>query len=529
MRGLKRYALLIVVVGVLGALAGAKALPNKIYTSTAVVQVHDGLVNLATPLGSSPPNMSTEQQVATGYDVLAVAADGAPEHPAVSTFQNSGKVTVPLNSTALVFTYSAKSATEAQDGALAWANAYLSQRTDALGSKVAVQSRQAAKRRDSIESDVRTLQRQESLLTPGTLPYTQIQTQLRGRNSELTSSQRSINQLAQTDIDAGQLIGGPQRPKAPTGISTPLGLLLGGATGLFLGVALALIAERFSRKVRDGHDLARATSIGVWGVLSPGGADAQLQIEALGARLALLARRHHVRSLLVTGLSDRYDDLATSLSSAIDRLGVEVVNSDDIESLLAPSAGESAEGGDALLVVDGPPVLVDPRTAVYSAEANVTLLVVRHHSSTVEDVRAAVQRIAAAGGSATGVVMVTRGGRRFLRAFKASSTQHTSAAALAMDAGGGDRRTEEKSESRHGRATQTPSTEDEAAETSTSTPDADRDDSLEDVAARNGAEVSHWTSNTASGDQVDDRAQGSVPIKRKGSSSASRGPRRPRG
>jgi hypothetical protein len=487
LRAIKRWALLIFVVGLIGAAAGAVLLPSKSYTSTAVVQVHDGVVSLANPPGTNPPNMSTEQQVAAGYDTMATAANTDPDQPDVPTFQRNGKVTVPLNSTALVFKYTADSAKGAQNGALAWANAYLTQRTDELRSTLDRQRRAARDNANTLAKDIKALRAQANKLDPTTLPGLNVQDKLSSKNSELRSALQSVNRLAQKDIDAGVLIGDPQRPRYPNGITQTVGLLLGGATGLFVGIALALVAERFSKKVRDGHDLARATNVGVWGVLAPGSPGATLEIEAIGARLALLARRHHVRSLLITGLTTPYPDLTKSLSSAIDRLGVTVKVTDDIERLLAGSADDSDEQGHDFLVVDGPPVLVDPRTAVYSSEANVTLVVVRHRSSTVDEVGEAVQRIAAAGGAVTGVVMIIRAHRRFLPGFKPKPGQRTHEQPL----------------------------------TTTTLPDGSASAAQGD---RNGVESAYWNAEEERLKQI----HGSVPIDEKGSSSPSR-ERRSRG
>ena len=417
LRAIKRWALMIIAVGLMGAAAGAVLLPSETYTSTAQVRVGNGIVSLASLANPNPPNMSTEQQVATGYDTLVEAASSDPDNPDVSTFQRDGKVSVPLNSTLLVFKYTATSGKTAQNGALAWANAYLTQRTNDLQSKLDAQRRIARDNFNALAKDVKALRAQLDKLDPNTLAASNVQDKLSAKQSEQRSAQSSVNRLAQTDIDAGKLSGKPQRPSNPNGISQAVGLLLGGATGLFIGIALALLAERFSKKVRDGHDLARATNVGVWGVLAPGSPGAKLEIEAIGARLALLARRHHVRSLLITGLTTPYPDLTKSLSSTIARLGVKARVTDDIERLLTGSEDDSDEQEPEFLVVDGPPVLVDPRTAVYSSEANVTLVVVRHRSSTVDEVGEAVQRIAAAGGAVTGVVMIIRAPRRFLPGF----------------------------------------------------------------------------------------------------------------
>lgn len=487
LRAIKRWALLIFVVGLIGAAAGAVLLPSKSYTSTAVVQVHDGIVSLGNPGGLNSPNMSTEQQVAAGYDTLIVAANTDADQPDVSTFQRNGKVTVPLNSEALVFKYTADSAKGAQKGALAWANAYLTQRTNDLQSTLDGRSRVARSNATALEKDVKALKQKLADLDPNSIAAETTQTKLSGKNSELKSAQRSINQLAAADIDAGQLIGNPQRPSYPNGISQTAGLLLGGATGLFVGIALALVAERFSKKIRDGHDLARATNVGVWGVLAPDSPGAKLEIEAMGARLALLARRHHVNSLLITGLTTPYPELTKSLSAAIDRLGVAVKVTDDIERLLTGAEGDADEQEHDFLVVDGPPVLVDPRTAVYSSEANVTLVVVRHRSSTVDEVGEAVQRIAAAGGAVTGVVMIIRAHRRFLPGFKLKPGQRTHQQPL----------------------------------TTTTLPD---DPAPTAQGEHNGVASPYWSAE----EERLKRIHGSVPIKKKGSSSQAR-ERRSRG
>jgi hypothetical protein len=480
-RAVKRWALLIFVLALLGAAAGAALLPSKSYTSTAVVQVNGGIVSLSNPSGENPPNMSTEQQVATGYDTLVVAASADPEQPDASTFQRNGKVTVPLNSTTMVFKYTADSAKSAQNGALAWSNAYLTRRTNDLQANLDTKKRLATRNLTALQNEVRAMERQASKLDPNSLAFNTLQNKLTGKKSELKSAQGTVNRLAQADINAGLLIGKPQRPKDPNGISRNAGLVLGGATGLFIGVILALVAERLSKKIRDGHDLARATNVGVWGVLAPDSPGAKLEIEAIGARLALLARRHHVRSLLITGLTTPYPELAKSLSSTIDRLGVRVRVTDDIERLLTGSEDESDEQEHDFLVVDGPPVLVDPRTAVYSSEANVTLVVVRHRSSTVDEVGEAVQRIAAAGGAVTGVVMIIRAHRRFLPGFKLKPGQRTHEQPL----------------------------------TGATVPDAA---AAPTQPARNGVESPYWNAEEERLKQI----HGSVPIKKKGSSSPAR-------
>jgi polysaccharide biosynthesis transport protein len=272
---IRRRWRLIVLVAVLGGLAGAgySALRGPSYTATAqvVVQpVSQGPLNQTTQ-ASSQVNMSTEQAIAQSGPVIqqAAATLGVPASKLQQAATSRLSVTVPAStlttSNVLQIAWQASSTLSAQQGADAFANAYLSYRHHELAGQIAALQR--------------TLQRQVSSLRT---QISQLSAQLAGSVSQTTRQllNMRLNELSgQASTASTQLAalptyndsGGSVIPAVldakPSGFGRSVLVGIGLVLGLLIGLAIAFARDLSDDRVRDEAQLERQLGAPVLAVM----------------------------------------------------------------------------------------------------------------------------------------------------------------------------------------------------------------------------------------------------------------------
>lgn len=410
----------IVLLAILGGAAGGYLLPSAKFESSAVIQVKNGLVDLTqTGATGGAPNMSTEQQVASSASVVGQALEGTPGGFSVSQFQARGTVSSPPDSTTLTLTFTGDTAEGAQEAAQAWADAYLNLRDIELGATLKGAAEQLSTSVDDLQDQLDAAQQRIINTTAGTVEARRAEASVRLLVGQLRSAQGKLRSLDSVVVDPGRIIGNPIRPAHPSGLTLPYAIAIGALTGALLGLVLALVAERFQQRIRDARDVSRGTAAPVWAVIeaSHPGAVARAY-DALAARLLLAARHSGLHSVLITCVDKSALFAAVQLAQGVERLGHRVRITDDVEALLEPkpaTAGTRAldpDGMETFLIVGAPPLLVDPRTAVLSSEADVTLLVAEVRDTKVSQLERAEDLVEATGGRISGVLLTHSGSQK---------------------------------------------------------------------------------------------------------------------
>jgi capsular polysaccharide biosynthesis protein len=441
-RAAKRSWWLVALMAVLGAVAGGLLLTSSVYESSAVVQVKDGLVDVSVAEATSQaPNMSTEQEVARSASVVAEALPSIPGDLSVTQFLGRASVSSPPDSTTMTLTFTGSSADQAQVGAAEWAEAYLELRTRDLQRALDESTGQLEERLDRLVRQQGDAQAELLNAANGTPQFSQAQSALQSLERQESSTQLKLNSLSAVVLDPGDVIGEPIQPASPSGLSQLAAIVIGALAGMLVGLLLALVLERMRVWVRDERDLHRATRSPVWAVVPPNDPTGRIRAyDAVGARLLLDARRNGLRRILVTGVDTSSEEAANHIAGALGRLGAPVVLTDRVEALLTgrnDGPQRQDEGSESFVVVGGPSLLEDPRTAVMSSEADATLAVVETGITRVRDVERAEERLSASGSAMTGVLLVSRRSRRARRRETRASAElvHQTGSVQVEDAG----------------------------------------------------------------------------------------------
>ena len=358
---IRRHATLVVVVTVLGAIAGAGYAEHSGHSYTATAQV---LVIPSTqgPSGTSAQqsftqaNMTTEQTVAQSSPVVLQAAKLLHERASALQAAVAKHLTVTVPATTLTTSnllqigWQAKSPSAAQAGANAFASAYLSYRRQLLASQLNSQTASLRQGLASVQAQFTKVHSQLNR-TPTASPVHQ---SLALKLNELGSVEAADNsQLASlsTYNDTGGSLIAAARPIAPTGLSHKVYVVVGGLLGLLIGLILAFMRDVFDDRIRDVSQFEQKLGAPTLGVLPPGGivpyaapearkrqpsvvvtvaspdSQAAEAVRSLRAVLAAMAMRRQLRTLLVVAADSSVSagQLAAELGVALAESGRKVL------------------------------------------------------------------------------------------------------------------------------------------------------------------------------------------------------------
>lgn len=351
----RRRWVTVLVVTVLGAVGG---LAYVLHAGPAYRATADVLVTPVTqgPLSAAAQpnqlvNMNTEQAVAQSGPVMEQAASLMHRRPSELEAEVPSRltVTVPALSDVLQMTWQAGTPRAAQQGANAFATAYLMYRHGELAGQLASLEGLFGNQVRSLEQQISQVSAQLNGLPVGSPKRQSLVLTLDGLNSRLNRANSQLASLPTYDDSGGRLIQASQ-PFAPSGLGNVVVLVLGVLLGLLIGLVLALVRDAFDDRVRDAVQLERwlgAATLAVlprtarirrsilgggrYRVLSrprrvitvtdPDGRAAQA-IRALRATLTAMAARQDLRTILVAGA-----DGSVSSSRFAAELGVALAES----------------------------------------------------------------------------------------------------------------------------------------------------------------------------------------------------------
>ena len=261
----RKWSILLIVALTTGSALFFSYRRTPIYSSTAEVQV--------TPLTASQilttnpywtlANMDNETHVVQS----AAVADLANKAMGADAGSGTLSVSVPSNTQILQIGYSDADPQTAQEGAQAFANAYLTYRT-----KVALaaytQARQAIQTQiDQLKGDLQRAQAALAAAPPASSDATvaanevdQISTQIAGLNTQVAS-------LTAPDITPGTLIQPAVVPAAPSSPNHRQDAALGFVAGLVLGIGFAFLRERMDDRIHGRAELEAAVGAPVLAVV----------------------------------------------------------------------------------------------------------------------------------------------------------------------------------------------------------------------------------------------------------------------
>lgn len=321
--------------GVLGAAAYTSTQP-QIYTSTTQVLVtptgvDDDAVS-ANGRTRAEINLDTEAQLLASTAVVSLAADMLDADVSLDDLADRVRVTVPPNTEVLSIAFTADTAVAAQDGANAFAVAYLGNRAEAAGDQVA--ARQET-RRAQVGALTESLQGVTASL--GTLPAESAERAIAEAQVQSLSAQIAIltaeaNELDSTPVTPGRTITEATLPGQPSSPVLLVNLAGGAMLGLLLGCGLALLRQRSDRNLRDPDEVTRLTGLPVL-VSIPEATGAWLA-EATSAagrgyvrlRNVLTARAApDARIVLVAGIDSDGSEVSDNLAATLARTGAKVI------------------------------------------------------------------------------------------------------------------------------------------------------------------------------------------------------------
>lgn len=284
---IRRRRALVLVSTLLGAVIGAAyalgTAPTYTATSEVVVTpVTQGPLNQ--PTQANPQvNISTEQVVAQSAPVIERAAKLL--HTPSTTLQAEASkhlaVNVPALSNLLQITWQAGSAKAAQQGANAFANAYLQYHHDQLSKASASLAAVLSAQVRSEQAKIAKVSAQLSTEPAGTSLRQSLDASFTALTQQLNTTENQLASLPTYNESGGSVIPAA-KPLAPSGLGHAMILGLGTLLGLLIGLVLAFIRDVFDDRVRDTAQLESALGAATLAVLPRAKGRLAMPGEALG-------------------------------------------------------------------------------------------------------------------------------------------------------------------------------------------------------------------------------------------------------
>lgn len=374
LRRLRRHWWVLLLGALLGAGAGAAALQlqGPTYTSTASVLVETTGATDKEGGADVKVNLDTEVQLIRSQAVAGAAGELLRSSASPDELVENLEVFVPPNAGVMEVSYSAVTAVEAQQGAHAFAQAYLETRSATARGVVAGQVEALDEEIAQLQESLQTVTGQIAALPADSPDRAFAEAQRSVLVNQITQVQARISPLRAASTNGGSIINDSVLPTEPAGPAAPLYLGSGLLGGLLLALGVAALMDLGGARVsRAGDvealglpvmvDVPRAHSAGRLVVpTSPAG---QAYMELRNLVTSSLGGDRHV--VAITGASTGAGAAVTAanLALALARAhhSVVVVTADassDVVSLLGaqdgPGLAELLRGESTLAQVLGP-------------------------------------------------------------------------------------------------------------------------------------------------------------------------------
>src|SRR3954470_7120197 len=219
-------------------------------TATVLISPLDGNPYSTNGRGDDLTNLQSEAQL-----VRADAVQQVVRQKLRGADRSRVSVTVPPNTQVLQISYTGSSATAARDGAQAFANGYLTYRTQRAQSVLDARANKLREQEKKVQQELATATKR--LTTASATQKSFFRQRITAYNNQLGVIDEQNNDIAATPINPGSVIT-PAQP--PSGSLTTRAAAFGGAglaVGLFAGLLISLALERSDRRLRDVRTVER--------------------------------------------------------------------------------------------------------------------------------------------------------------------------------------------------------------------------------------------------------------------------------
>ena len=233
----------------LAAALAVSFLNAPVYASTAKVLVKPTTPN---PLGSVPgPStivMETEVEVVRSVPVAELAAKQTAEQPAA--LLSNVSVSFPAASQVLLITYSAPEPAGAQEGAQAFADAYLQFRGDQASEEARHAVEFAQQQIAALQKQAREAQRQAAQARLGSEVQVVASNRAAQLNGQIAILESNVSFINLRSADPGEVLTPAGRPSGPASPNHANDAARGLLLGLVLGIGAALLRENVTSRPR---------------------------------------------------------------------------------------------------------------------------------------------------------------------------------------------------------------------------------------------------------------------------------------
>jgi capsular exopolysaccharide synthesis family protein len=325
---------LVILVLVVGAALAYTALATPTFQSQSEVLVRGVDSPLGGNGGASDVSLETERQVVLSTAVADRARKAMRFPGSPVELLTHVSVTVPAATQILTITVSSADPTVAQQGAQAFADAYLDYRREraiqaATGASAVVQRRIGAlqeplRKANATLADPATsaVERQQATATRDSLV------------GQISALQIQLAAVSTVDIDPGEVIEPANLPRSPAAPNPALNLTGGLLLGSILAVVLAIVRDRSVETLGGRQGLEKLLDRPVLGAIpndlawrdptmdrlaiheDPGGRVAETY-RALATKLVVLAKRHDIKTVAVVSPSAGEGKTATVANLAL--------------------------------------------------------------------------------------------------------------------------------------------------------------------------------------------------------------------
>jgi len=309
------------------------------YTSTASVLVSPVGTDTEVTNGrtTGAVNLDTEAQLVRSSVVETKAQALLRTSLSPQDLGESVKVTVPANTSVLNIAFTADNPEGAQQGAHAFAEAYLAARSDAAKASNTSKIKALQTTIAGLVARQKQLAGQVAALPADSPDRSAAQAQLNNVSTQIDQANQQLVPLQNDPVEPGSIINDAQLPDSNSG---PLGILAiasGLLLGLLFGLLLAFAIERADKRVRRSVDLEREFDVPVL-VEVPSGARTDFSVvqsthsrqgnafsELRNVLVSLVSDREQI--ILVAGASDgpAGSIVAANLAVSLARMNLDTV------------------------------------------------------------------------------------------------------------------------------------------------------------------------------------------------------------
>lgn len=256
---LRRQAPLVIVCGIVGALVGLVLGLGRppVFTSTATV-----LVNPVQGAPFSPEsrnnqvNLQTEAALVGTPAVADIARSILGDQSAVDAdLRNQVSTVVPPSTQVLEISFTALDAPAAQQGAQAFADAFLVYREQRAQEVVERQLAAITEQRATVESNLREATAQLSTDEDDAANQNYLNQLVESYTSQLSALDGEASGLSDVSIVPGQVVSPAEVPGSASGLDLSVYVLAGLLAGLTAGISVGLLRERTDDRLRDPAQL----------------------------------------------------------------------------------------------------------------------------------------------------------------------------------------------------------------------------------------------------------------------------------